>query len=168
MCGQHNVRATAGDDKEQNTDKKHTPTPRIEIKIPDPAGNEPGPPGWKAGTPIALKWLSESPYKPYTPMFLRYSRHSNQYSGEAVFIINNHHRHQNVLSKGRSFTANARTKVAVLSKDRSSNAISGTKGAVLLGIGVVAYRCFLHPTLSLASEQTLKDLKRSQGHQHGG
>ena len=29
--------------------------------------------------------------------------------------------------------------------------------------GAVASRCFPHPTLSLASEQTLKDLKRSQG-----
>ena len=32
-------------------------------------------------------------------------------------------------------------------------------------IGAVASHCFPHPTLSLASEQTLKDLKRSQGHQ---
>ena len=30
-------------------------------------------------------------------------------------------------------------------------------------IGAVASHCFLYPTLSLASEQTLKDLKRSQG-----
>ena len=35
-------------------------------------------------------------------------------------------------------------------------------------IGAVASRCFPHPTLSLASEQTLKDLKRSQGHERGG
>ena len=35
-------------------------------------------------------------------------------------------------------------------------------------IGAVASRCFSHPTLSLASVQTLKDLKRSQGNQHGG
>ena len=34
-------------------------------------------------------------------------------------------------------------------------------------IGAVASRCFTHPTLSLASEQTLKDLKRSQGHRRG-
>ena len=34
-------------------------------------------------------------------------------------------------------------------------------------IGAVASRRFPHPTLSLASEQTLKDLKRSQGHQRG-
>ena len=34
-------------------------------------------------------------------------------------------------------------------------------------IGTVTSCCFPHPTLSLASEQTLKDLKRSQGHQHG-
>ena len=36
MCGQHNVRASAGDRTEH---KGHTPNPRIEIKIPDPAGN---------------------------------------------------------------------------------------------------------------------------------
>ena len=35
-------------------------------------------------------------------------------------------------------------------------------------IGTVASRCFPHPTLSLASEQTLKDLRRSQGYQRGG
>ena len=39
MCGQHNVRATAGDNTELDTDKGHTPNPRIEIKIPDPVGN---------------------------------------------------------------------------------------------------------------------------------
>ena len=31
-----------------------------------------------------------------------------------------------------------------------------------------ASRCFPHPTLSLASEQILKDLKRSQGPHRGG
>ena len=31
-------------------------------------------------------------------------------------------------------------------------------------IAAVASHCFPHPTLSFASEQTLKDLKRSQGH----
>ena len=41
MCGQHNVRASTKD----NTDKGHTPNPRIEIKIPDPAGNR----TWAAG-----------------------------------------------------------------------------------------------------------------------
>ena len=35
-------------------------------------------------------------------------------------------------------------------------------------IGAVATRCFPYPTLSLAPEQILKDLKRSQGHQLGG
>ena len=39
MCGQHNVRASAGDGTGQNTDKGHTPNPRTEIKIPDAAGN---------------------------------------------------------------------------------------------------------------------------------
>ena len=33
MCGQHNVMASAGDNK------GHTPNPRTEIKIPDPTGN---------------------------------------------------------------------------------------------------------------------------------
>ena len=36
--------------EKRNTDKRHTPNPKTEIKIPDPAGIEPGPPGWKAGT----------------------------------------------------------------------------------------------------------------------
>ena len=35
-------------------------------------------------------------------------------------------------------------------------------------IGAVAYRCFPNHTLPLACEQTLKDLKRSQGQQRGG
>ena len=35
-------------------------------------------------------------------------------------------------------------------------------------IGSVASRCFPHPTLSLASEQTIKDLKRYQRHQRAG
>ena len=39
MCGQHNVRASAEDNTGQNIDKGHTPNPRTEIKIPDPAGN---------------------------------------------------------------------------------------------------------------------------------
>ena len=36
MCGQHNVRASAEDNKGHNTDKGHTPNPRTEIKIPGP------------------------------------------------------------------------------------------------------------------------------------
>ena len=39
MCGQHNVRASAVDNTGQNTFKGHTPNPRREIKIPDPAVN---------------------------------------------------------------------------------------------------------------------------------
>ena len=37
MCGQQNVKVSA-EDTGQNTDKEHTPNPRIKIKIPDPAG----------------------------------------------------------------------------------------------------------------------------------
>ena len=70
-----------------------------------------------------------------------------------------------VLPKSRSFTANSGTKAALLPKDRSSTANPGTKVAVLLGIN----KCGSFPLLSaplslaLASEQRLKDLKRSQG-----
>ena len=39
ICGQQNSRATASYDTGQNTDKGHTLSSRIEIKIPDPAGN---------------------------------------------------------------------------------------------------------------------------------
>ena len=39
MCGQHNVRASAGENTGQNTDKGHSPNPKTEIKIPDPVGN---------------------------------------------------------------------------------------------------------------------------------
>ena len=65
--------------------------------------------------------------------------------------------HQSVLPKGRYFTANAGTKVAVLFKGRSSTAYSGTKVAVLLGMNRCGgFPCFPHSTLSLASIQTLK------------
>ena len=37
MCGQHNIRAIVGDNTVQNT-KGHMPSPKIGIKIPDPAG----------------------------------------------------------------------------------------------------------------------------------
>ena len=52
MCGQHNVRASAEYNAGQNTDKGHTPNPRREIKISDPAGNRTraAAPGWKAGS----------------------------------------------------------------------------------------------------------------------
>ena len=67
------------------------------------------------------------------------------------------------------FTENSGTKPAVLLKGRSSIANSGTKVAVFLRVkGAVASRCFPHPTLYLASELILKDLRRSQGHQLGG
>ena len=69
-----------------------------------------------------------------------------------------------ILPKGRSFTANLGTKAAVLPKGRSSTTNSGTKVAVLLGMNSCgSSHCFPHPTLCLESEQTLKDLNRSQG-----
>ena len=70
------------------------------------------------------------------------------------------HHHQSVIPKGRSFTANAGIKVAVLSKDRSSTANSGTKVAGLLGIN----RCGSFPLLSAPHSlfSIWTDLKRSE------
>ena len=62
-----------------------------------------------------------------------------------------------VLSKGRSFIANAGTKIAVLSKGRSFTANSGTKVAVLLGI----IRCSSFPLLS-APHSLWTNLKRCE------
>ena len=60
-----------------------------------------------------------------------------------VFLL--YRRHWSVLPVGRSFSANARTKVAVLTKDKSSTANSGTKVAVLLRINRCgSFRCFPH------------------------
>ena len=53
--------------------------------------------------------------------------------------------HQNVLPKGKSFTANSGTKDAVLPKGMSSTANSGTKVAVLLGMNW----CGSFPLLSI-------------------
>ena len=54
-------------------------------------------------------------------------------------------------------------------EDRSSTANSRTMAAVLLGMNRRgSFPLLPHSTFSLASEQTLKILKRSQGHQRGG
>ena len=39
MYGQHNVKATSEDNTGQNEDERHTLSPTIGSKIPDPAGN---------------------------------------------------------------------------------------------------------------------------------
>ena len=49
MCGQHNVRASAGDSTGQNTTDTH-PIPGYELKFLTPLGIEPWPAGWMAGT----------------------------------------------------------------------------------------------------------------------
>ena len=72
--------------------------------------------------------------------------------------------HQSVLPKDRSFTANSGTKTAILPLQTQEPRLQFYQGR----IGAVASLCIPHPTLSLASQQTLKDLKRSQGHQRGG
>ena len=48
MCGHQNVRASAGENTEQNT--KDTHQSKDKLKFLTPLGIEPGPPGWKAGT----------------------------------------------------------------------------------------------------------------------
>ena len=92
-----------------------------------------------------------------------------QFNMKCVEYIKSKYHHQSVLPKGRSFIANPGTKVAALSKGRPSTANSGTKVAVLLGINRCgSFPLLSAPTLSLASDQTLKDLKRSQEPQLGG
>ena len=72
-------------------------------------------------------------------------------------------------AQGQVFHFKRRNQGSSSAQSRSSTTNSGTKVAVLLGInGSLASRCFPHPTLCLASEQTLKDQKRSQVHQLGG
>ena len=73
------------------------------------------------------------------------------------FIISHH---QSVLLKGRSFIANAGSKIAVLSKGRSYTASSGTKVVVLLGINRCGSFSFLSVPHSLFTIWT--DLKRSE------
>ena len=77
--------------------------------------------------------------------------------------------HQSVLPKGRYFIASAGTKAAVLPKAGLPAQTQEPRLQFYQGwIGAFASYCFPYPTFSLASEQTLKDLKISQGHQRGG
>ena len=72
--------------------------------------------------------------------------------------------HQSILPKGRSFTASTGIQAAVLPKGRSSTQTQEPGCSFTRDwMGAVASRCFLHRAVSLASEQTLKDLWRSQG-----
>ena len=87
-------------------------------------------------------------------------RHHNQH---------HHHHPQSVLPKGgRSLQAHKPmlqfSRRQVLHCKLRNQGCSSTRDL----IGVVASCCFPHPTLSLAFEQTLGDLERSQGHQRGG
>ena len=83
-------------------------------------------------------------------------------------FIKNHH-HRCVLPNGRSVTALTGTKAAFLLKAGLSPQTQEPRLQFYQGwTSVVASHCFPHPTLSLASECTFKDLKRSQGYQRGG
>ena len=77
--------------------------------------------------------------------------------------------HQRVLPKGRSFTASAGTNAEFLLRAGIPPQTQEPRLQFYQGwMDAVASRYFPHPTLSLTSEQTVKDLKRSQGHQRGG
>ena len=77
-------------------------------------------------------------------------------------LILYHHHHQSVLLKSRSFTASAGTKAAVLSKTGLPPQTQEPRLQFYQEwIGAVHSHCFLHPTLTLASEQTLKPEKTS-------
>ena len=77
-----------------------------------------------------------------------------------IVLHQHHHHHQSVLPEGRSLTAKAGTKVAVLCKGRSSTANSGTKAVVLLRMD----RCGTFPLLSASHSlfSIWTDLKRSK------
>ena len=68
-------------------------------------------------------------------------------------------------AQGQIFHCKLRNQGYSSAEGRSSTTNSGTRLHFYQEwIGTVASRCFPHPNLSLAYEQTLKDLKRSQGH----
>ena len=74
-----------------------------------------------------------------------------------------------VLPKGRSFTASAGTMLQFCRGQVFHHKLKNQRCSFMRDwIDAVASRCFPHPTISLASEQTLKDLKRFQGDQRGG
>ena len=89
---------------------------------------------------------------------------SSQLLSNKLIVNTYHHHYQTVLPKRRFFIANAGTLAAVLPKAGLPLQTRGPRFAVLLEMN----RCGSFPllsalTLSLASEHTLKDLKRSQG-----
>ena len=56
MCGQHNVMAISGDNIRQNTNKGHTSSLRIEMKISDPPRLKPGLSDWKEVNIPTMPW----------------------------------------------------------------------------------------------------------------
>ena len=87
MCDQHNVRASAGNDKGRTQTKDTHPNPGHKLKFLIPPGIEPGPPDWKAGAlfrlhNLAIKYkLIRFSYSLVSPTFpslhLRHSSFSN-------------------------------------------------------------------------------------------
>ena len=82
-----------------------------------------------------------------------------------LIMHHHHHHHQSVLPKGRSFTASAEPRLQFYWRQDFQHKLRNQGCSFTRDwIGVVDSHCFPHPTLSLASERTLKYLKRSHGH----
>ena len=60
---QQNTMTNARDITEQSIDNGHTPSPRIEIKIPDPPRIEPGPLSWKTKISSILNTIIENKHR---------------------------------------------------------------------------------------------------------
>ena len=120
------------------------------------------------------RFICVTTHSPTLPLLhLRHSSFSNPSfafpTSQALHLIHLANSPWSVLTKGRSFTENAGTKVAVLSKGRRSTANSGSKVTVLLGLNRCGSLPLLSAPHSLFSIWTnIKRSKRSQGHQRGG
>ena len=143
---------------------------------------------WTVPAPLSIKLVSTTVCKIVTEMCVVVSSRSyavrspprvrQQYTVKSPLLLStfflislyhHHHHHQSILPKGRFFTASTGTYAAVQPK---AGLPPETQEPMLQfyqdEIGAVTSRCFPHPTLSLAPDHTLKDLKRSQGLQRGG
>ena len=80
--------------------------------------------------------------------------------------VNYHHHHHECSAQGQVLNYNRRNLSCSSAEGRSSTGKLRNQGCSFTRdwIGAVASRCFPHPTLSLESEKTVKDLKRAQGH----
>ena len=83
MCGQHNVRASDEDSTGQNADKRHTPSPRIGNKIPDPAGIRTR----AAGLEGKDGWRNTSEYNIVIKKFIILNQNETQNLGLQKYVL---------------------------------------------------------------------------------